>query len=120
VSREALAAAESSGDVTALVDALHARQLACSTPDGVAERVVLAARMLEVATPAASAVNEMWGRLWRIDTLFETGQLALVRDDLVGLDLCAKRLGGPLSRWHYLEASATLALAPPLSHTSTP
>ena len=111
VSREALAVAESSGDMTALVDALHARQLACSTPDGVAERVELAARMLEVATAAGSAVNEMWGRLWRIDTLFETGQLALIRDDLVGLDLCAKRLGGPLSRWHYLEASATLALA---------
>jgi DNA-binding CsgD family transcriptional regulator len=39
------------------------------------------------------------------------GQLALVRDDLVGLDLCARRLGGPLSRFHYLEVSATLALA---------
>jgi DNA-binding CsgD family transcriptional regulator len=34
-----------------------------------------------------------------------------VRDDLVGLDLCTKRLGGPLSRWHFLEASATLAVA---------
>ena len=113
VSREArLAVAESSGDVTAwLVEALHARQLACSTPDRVSERVVLAARMLEVATAVGSAVNEMWGRLWRIDTLFETGQLALIRDELVGLDLCAKRLGGPLSRWHYLEAAATFAVA---------
>jgi DNA-binding CsgD family transcriptional regulator len=111
VSYDALVAAESSQDPNALTEALHARQLACSAPNGVAERSVLAARMLETATAAGSAVNEMWGRLWRIDTLFETGQLALVRDDLVGLDLCAERLGGPLSRWHFLEASATLAVA---------
>ncbi|HEY5319525.1 MAG TPA: AAA family ATPase [Galbitalea sp.] len=111
VSYEALVVAESSQDPTALTEALHARQLACSASDGVAERSVLAARMLETARAAGSAVNEMWGRLWRIDTLFETGQLALVRDELVSLDLCAKRLGGPLSRFHFLEASATLAVA---------
>jgi DNA-binding CsgD family transcriptional regulator len=111
VSHDALVAAESSHDTTALMEALHARQLACSAPDGVAERTALAQRMLETATAAGNAANEMWGRLWRIDTLFETGQLALVRDDLVGLDLCAQRLDGPLSRWHFLEASATLAVA---------
>ena len=111
VSNRALLAAQSSHDTVVLVEALHARQLACSASDGVLERTGLAARMLEVATAAGSAVNEMWGRLWRIDTLFEMGQLALVRDDLVGLDLCARRLGGPLSRFHYLEVSATLALA---------
>jgi DNA-binding CsgD family transcriptional regulator/tetratricopeptide (TPR) repeat protein len=111
VSNDALLAAQSSHDTTALIEALHARQLACSASDGVAERTVLAARMLETATAAGSTVNEMWGRLWRIDTLFETGRLALLRDELVGLDLCAQRLGGPLSRFHYLEASATLSLA---------
>jgi AAA ATPase domain len=42
VSRDALAAAGSAGDPVALVDALHARQLACCAPDGVAERAVLA------------------------------------------------------------------------------
>ncbi len=111
VSDRALLAAQSSHDKVVLVEALHARQLACSASDGVVERTGLAARMMEVATASGSAVDEMWGRLWRIDTLFERGQLALVRDDLVGLDLCARRLGGPLGRFHYLEASATLALA---------
>ena len=79
VSRDALAAAGRAGDLVALVDALRARQLACCAPDGVAERAVLASRMLAAADTAGSAWLEMWGRLWRIDTLFETGQLRSVR-----------------------------------------
>ena len=46
VSRDALAAAGSTGDPVALVGALRARQLACCAPDGVAERAALASRML--------------------------------------------------------------------------
>ena len=48
-------------------------------PEGHSERVVLAGRMLEAADALGSAWVEMWGRLWRIDTLFETGQLRNVR-----------------------------------------
>ena len=111
VSRDALAVAGSAGDPVALVDALRARQLACCAPDGVAERAVLASRMLEAADTAGSAWLEMWGRLWRIDTLFETGQLRSVRRELADLEGCVERLPGPLARWHFLETSATLALA---------
>src|ERR1022692_1537072 len=111
VSRDALAAAGSAGDPVALVDALHARQLACCAPDGVAERAVLASRMLEAADAAGSAWLEMWGRLWRIDTLFETGQLRSVRRELADLEVCVERLPGPLAQWQFLETSATLALA---------
>jgi DNA-binding NarL/FixJ family response regulator len=111
VSRDALAAAGSAGDPVALVDALHARQLACCAPDGLAERAVLASRMLAAARAAGSAWLEMWGRLWRIDTLFETGQLRSVRRELADLEGCVERLPGPLAQWHFLETSATLALA---------
>jgi DNA-binding CsgD family transcriptional regulator len=111
VSWDALAAAGSAGDPVALVDALHARQLACCAPDGVAERAVLASRMLEAADTAGSAWLEMWGRLWRIDTLFETGQLRSVRRELADLEGCVERLPGPLARFQFLETSATLALA---------
>jgi DNA-binding NarL/FixJ family response regulator len=111
VSRDALAAAGSAGDPVALVDALRARQLACCAPDGVAERAVLASRMLAAADAAGSAWLEMWGRLWRIDTLFETGQLRSVRRELADLESCVERLPGPLAQWHFLETSATLALA---------
>ncbi len=60
---------------------------------------------------AGSAWLEMWGRLWRIDTLFETGQLRLVQRELTGLGSCLDRLSSPVGRWHYLEGAATLALA---------
>jgi DNA-binding CsgD family transcriptional regulator len=111
VSRDALAAAGCAADPVALVDALRARQLACCAPDGVAERAVLASRMLEAADAAGSAWLELWGRLWRIDTLFETGQLRSVRRELADLEGCVERLPGPLARWHFLETSAALALA---------
>ena len=111
VSRDALSAAESAADPVALVDALRARQLACCAPDGLTERIMLAGRMLEVADALGSAWVEMWGRLWRIDTLFETGQLRLVQRELTDLGSCLDRLSGPVGRWHYLESAATLALA---------
>ena len=93
------------------MDALRARQLACCAPEGLAERTVLAARMLKAADALGSAWVEMWGRLWRIDTLFETGQLRLVQRDLTDLGSCLDRLSGPVGRWHYLVSAATLALA---------
>jgi DNA-binding CsgD family transcriptional regulator len=111
VSREALAAADAAGDPVALVDALRARQLACSGPEGLAERAVLAGRMLEAASRLGSAWVEMWGRLWRIDTLFETGQLREVQRELTDLGSCLERLSGPVGQMHQLEGSATLALA---------
>jgi DNA-binding CsgD family transcriptional regulator len=111
VSRDALAAAESSGDPLALVDALRARQLACSAPEGVAERVVLAQRMLAAADTTGSAWMEMWARLWRIDTLFETGQLRSIRHELSDLGVCLERVRGPVGQWHLLMSGATLAQA---------
>ena len=111
VSRDALAFADASNDPIALVDALRARQLACSGPDGLAERVVLAGRMLEAADRLGSAWVEMWARLWRIDTLFETGQLREVQRELADLGSCLERLSGTVGRWHQLEAAATVALA---------
>jgi hypothetical protein len=67
--------------------------------------------MLEAADAAGSAWLELWGRLWRIDTLFETGQLRSVRRELADLEGCVERLPGPLAQWHFLMTSATLALA---------
>jgi DNA-binding NarL/FixJ family response regulator len=111
VSQQALTRAEALGDPAVVVEALHARQLARSGPDGVADRVELAERMLELAPLVVSAWVEFWGRLWRIDTLFETGRLSGVQRELVDLENCVQRIAGPLGRWHLLETSATLDLA---------
>ena len=111
VSRAALAAAEATGDPATLVDALQARQLACSAPEGLAERIVLAGRMLQAADALGSAWVEMWGRMWRIDTLFETGQLRPIQRELTDLGSCLDRLSGPVGQWQRLESAATLALA---------
>ena len=111
VSRDALAAAEASGDPQALMDALRARQLACCAPEGVAERAALAQRMLETAAATGSAWAEMWGRLWRIDTLFETGQLRAIQPELGDLGICLERVPGPIGSWHSLHCAATLAAA---------
>lgn len=111
VSQEALAAAGLSANPAALIDALRSRQLACCAPEGLAERTVLAGRMLQAAGTLGSAWAEMWGRLWRIDTLFETGQLRLIQRELTDLASCLDRFEAPAGRWHHLNAGATLALA---------
>jgi DNA-binding CsgD family transcriptional regulator len=111
VSRDALAAAGAVDEPAAMVEALRARQLACCGPEGVAERVVLAGRMLEAADALGSAWVEMWARLWRIDTLFETGQLRLIQPALTDLGACLDRVGSPVGHFQCLEGAATLALA---------
>ena len=72
---------------------------------------MLAGRMLEAAEVLGSAWAEMWPRMWRIDTLFETGQLRLIQRELTDLSSCLDRLSGPVGRFQYLELAATLALA---------
>lgn len=111
VSQDALAASEAAEDPATLVEALRARQLACCGPEGLAERIVLAGRMMKAADAVGSAWVEMWGRLWQIDTLFETGQLREIPRALTDLGACLDRITSPVGRFQYLEGMATLALA---------
>ena len=60
---------------------------------------------------AGSAWVEMWDRLWRIDTLFEAGQLPAVSRELADLASCVGRVQVPVARWHLLQYSATHAYA---------
>ena len=110
-SRDALDLAESTGDPSVVVEALRARQLACSAPEGSDERVLLAIRMREMGEQMRNATVEMWGRLWQVDTLFETGQLAMVPSALIDLSSCIERVHRPEARWHLLEYSAVAAHA---------
>ena len=58
---------------------------ACPGPAGRAERHALATEMLALAQRTNSARTAMWGELWRIDALVESGQLAAAADELPAL-----------------------------------
>ena len=73
--------------------------------------MLLAIRMREMGEQMRNATVEMWGRLWQVDTLFETGQLATVPSALIDLSSCVERVHRPEARWHLLEYSAVAAHA---------
>ena len=110
-SRAALVSADRGDDPAVLAAALRARQLACSGPDHRDEHGVLAARMIAAGELARDPAVEMWGRLWRLDALWERGDLGEITGELSCLTWCAEHTGGPMSRWHLLVAEAALAQA---------
>jgi DNA-binding CsgD family transcriptional regulator/tetratricopeptide (TPR) repeat protein len=111
LSSEALELARSTKDDRALADALRARQEACPGPDGRAERLELAAEMLELAKRTSSPRAEMWGEIWRLDALIESGRLAAAAEELPRLRVAVDRLGGPVAAWHHDRIAACIAQA---------
>ncbi|MET9227718.1 AAA family ATPase [Lentzea sp. NPDC003310] len=109
LSREALRLAR--GDDRALAEALHARQEACPGPAGRAERLALAAEMIGLAHRTHSPRGAMWGSLWRVHALVESGELAAAQGELPALKLACDRVGGPVPLWHLDVVTACLAQA---------
>jgi tetratricopeptide (TPR) repeat protein len=110
-SAAALAAAEASHDVDALVEALNARQLATSGPDDVEELRGLAERMIRLGRQTGRPGVEMWGRLWLVDAHWYVAGLADIAAEAARMQRCVEQLGGPEPHWHLLRTRATLALA---------
>ncbi|MGH9224954.1 MAG: LuxR C-terminal-related transcriptional regulator, partial [Acidimicrobiales bacterium] len=111
LSAEALDLARRSGDDRALVDALRARQEACPGPEGRAERLALAAEMVALAQRTNRARAAMWGGLWRIGALIESGRLSAAHQELGGLGVAVDRVGGPVTAWHLDRVAACIAHA---------
>ena len=111
LSSAALRLARASGDDRALADALHARKQASPGPAGRADRMLLAAEMLDLARRTGSPRIAMWGELWRIDGLLEDGRLAAAAEELAALQAAVERIGGPVSAWHADRVTACLAQA---------
>ncbi|MEX5633639.1 ATP-binding protein [Parafrankia sp. FMc2] len=107
----ALELARASCDDHALADALRARQEALPGPAGRAERLLLATEMLALARRTNGARAAMWGELWRIDALIESGQLAAAAEELPALRVAVSRVGGPVSVWHLDRVTACVAQA---------
>lgn len=111
LSCEALDSSEASRDEDAIVSALRARQLACSGPEGLAQRARIADRMIELGQRRNRPRDELWGHLWRIDNLVQEGRL---HDAAVELDSIARlsdATAQPLARWHLERCRFALAHA---------
>ncbi|WP_448627121.1 helix-turn-helix transcriptional regulator [Geodermatophilus sp. URMC 64] len=110
-SGRAIAEAEQSGDLAAVVAAVRARQLVASGPDGVGERARLADRMEAIGRETRDPVTRMWAHLWRIDVAFQRGDLGAVGRELDPLAQCVEEGRSPVARWHLLQCRAVLAQA---------
>jgi DNA-binding CsgD family transcriptional regulator len=107
----ALEVARASGEDRALVEALRARQEALPGPAGRNARLELAADMLAAGRRLPSPRAQMWGRLWRIEALVESGRLTAAGEELPALEQAVDRVGGPVVAWHLDRVTACVAQA---------
>ncbi|MEV4261196.1 AAA family ATPase [Kribbella sp. NPDC049584] len=99
------------GNDRALAEALYARQEACPTPTGAPERLELAGEMLTLARRTNDPRLAMWGEIWRIGALVESGRLMDAAAELAPLRLAAGRVGGPVGAWHLDRVVACVSQA---------
>jgi DNA-binding CsgD family transcriptional regulator len=111
MSREALAMADRTGDPQALRSALRARQLACSGPDGVHERMSLGDRMLAVGVADDDAEALLWGRMWRFDAFCQLGRLDDAEAELPPVGEATARMRTAVAQWHHVRGQAAIAHA---------
>jgi DNA-binding CsgD family transcriptional regulator len=109
-SAEALAMAERLGDRKALREALRARQMVRSGPDGVNDRLALGQRLVELGAEH-DADATMWGRLWRFDALAQLGDLDAAAAEVREIEVVAVRMRSPLADWHVARCRAAMAAA---------
>jgi DNA-binding CsgD family transcriptional regulator len=109
LSAEALALAEQSDDPDALLDGIHARHLALSSPHFLAERRELATRACEIAHRARQPLAELWGHVWLVDAAFQAGDLAAVDHELGRIEQLAAYSKHSIAWWHLHRLRATRA-----------
>jgi tetratricopeptide (TPR) repeat protein len=107
-SAEALAMAERVGDRRAIREALRARQMAMSGPDGAAERIALGDRMVALGADGDDE-TVLWGRLWRFDGLAQLGDLDAAEAEAEPIAGLAGRLRSPFAAWHAVRCRAAIA-----------
>ena len=111
LSLESLTLAETAATPAALVSALRARQMARAGPDGVADRLAAAERMLTLAADHADPWAGLWGRLWRIEASCQLGAFDAAESDLDELAGITHQLGQLVADWHLARTRCSLAIA---------
>jgi len=109
LSAESLALASQSEDPDALLDGIHARHLALSAPQFLAERRELATRACDVAHRARQPLAELWGHVWLVDAAFQVGDLAAVDYELARIEQLAVTGQHNLAWWHLHRLRASRA-----------
>ncbi|MGH3360653.1 MAG: AAA family ATPase [Nocardioidaceae bacterium] len=105
----ALEAADSTGDSTAVLEAIAARHLAISIPQTVDERLRLGRRAVDLGRSSRAPMAAVWGHIWRVDAAFQLGNLDEVGRELEAVDRIARVLHSPVARWHHERLLATRA-----------
>ncbi len=104
-----VAIAEATGDPRALVEALHALQMACSGPRNTARRLEIADRMERVAREADLVDDLVWPLRWRVDAFFQLGQRPALDNAIARLQEYADQRHDALAAWAATTARAVLA-----------
>ena len=91
------------------LDGIHARHLALSAPQFLAERRELATRACQIAHRASQPLAELWGHVWLVDAAFQAGDLAAVDYELDCIEQFAAYRKHGLAWWHLYRLRATRA-----------
>jgi DNA-binding NarL/FixJ family response regulator len=104
-----LRAAEASGDVRALVEALHAEQMVSAGPLNTARRLEIADRVERLCRDADLEDDMAWPLCWRVDVFFQLGQRPALDNAIARLEEHADRRNDALATWRGKMARAALA-----------
>ncbi len=104
-----LRAAEVSGDVRALVEALHATHMVAAGPLNAAHRLEVADRFELLCRDADLEDDLAWPLGWRIDHYFQIGQRPALDNAIARLEEYADRRNDALATWRGKMARAALA-----------
>jgi DNA-binding CsgD family transcriptional regulator/tetratricopeptide (TPR) repeat protein len=114
-SAEALAMAERVGDRHALREALRARQIALSGPDGAGQRLALGDRLVALGRDGGDGTSDddavLWGLLWRFDALAQLGDIEAAEAEAERVGEVADRLRSPLAAWHAARCRLAIVAA---------
>ena len=104
-----LRAAEESGDMHALVEALHALQMVSAGPLNVGHRLEIADRVEQLCHDADLQDDLAWPLGWRVDAFFQLGQRPALDNAIERLEEYADRRNDALATWRATMARAALA-----------
>ena len=106
---ENLRTAEATGDVRALLEALHALHSVSAGPRNATRRLEIADRFERFCLEADLDDELAWPIVWRIDVYFQLGERPALDNAITRLEEFANRRNDALATWRWKIARAALA-----------